>query len=359
MSGLLLTTLTKPTNVRHRNGEILRVLALVPAHNEEEGIGACLDALLAQTLMPSDVVVVADNCTDRTENIALARGVRVFRTVGNRAKKAGALNQALAALDIDTAEAVLVLDADSILALDFVRQAASYLRRGYAAVGGNFRGAAGAGLLGAFQRNEYARYARDVARRKGRCLVLTGTASLFAVDAIRAVMNERGDGKLYDETVLTEDNELTLRLLHMGRKVISPQECTLLTEVMPTWRALARQRLRWKRGAIQNLVQFGWTPITRPYWGRQLLSFFGVFVTVMYMLTIILGIIFTGLTVYPLWLAVTGIFAIERFVTVRERGFRWQLFGALIFVEFIYDVFLQAVQARAYADALLGRTGRW
>jgi cellulose synthase/poly-beta-1,6-N-acetylglucosamine synthase-like glycosyltransferase len=181
----------------------------------------------------------------------------------------------------------------------------------------------------------------------------------MSAGAAREVVADRGEGTLYDETVLTEDNEFTLRLLHMGRKVVSPKDCTLHTEVMPTWRMLAKQRLRWKRGAIQNLLQFGWTPVTRPYWARQALSLMGVFVTLAYMLTIALGIVFTGISVYPVWLAVTGIFAVERVVTVRERGFWMMLLGGLIFVEFFYDVFLQGVQARAYADTLMGRTGRW
>jgi len=41
---------------------------VIPAHNEADWIGRCLDALLAQTLPPADweVIVVANGCTDRT-----------------------------------------------------------------------------------------------------------------------------------------------------------------------------------------------------------------------------------------------------------------------------------------------------
>ena len=41
------------------------------------------------------MVVVADNCTDDTADIARKNGAEVFTTVGNTEKKAGALNQAL------------------------------------------------------------------------------------------------------------------------------------------------------------------------------------------------------------------------------------------------------------------------
>jgi|SRR5436190_8310874 len=334
-----------------------RVVALVPAHNEADQIGACLDALEAQV---DRVVVVADNCSDGTEHVASSRGAEVFRTRGNTHKKAGALNQALANVlpSLEPEDCILVVDADSFLGPEFVEAALRRIDEGYAAVGGNFRGREGAGLVGMFQRNEYARYARDVGRLKGKCLVLTGTATLFRVAVLRRVALTRLDGNVFDHAVLTEDNELTLKLLHLGYRIISPKECVLTTEVMPTWRELGRQRLRWKRGALQNLVQYGWTSVTRPYWARQVLSVLGVVATAVYAGTL-LAAPFLGLHLHPFWLAVSGIFALERAISVRERGFRQQLLGALLFVEMIYDGFLQVVQARAYVDVLLGREGGW
>ena len=38
---------------------------------------------------------------------------------------------------------------------------------------------------------------------------------------------------------MTEDNEMTLALKTLGAKMISPMQCRVITEVMPTWRALA------------------------------------------------------------------------------------------------------------------------
>jgi hypothetical protein len=71
-----------------------KMLVLIPAHNEEATIGRNLHALLTQTRVPDRIVVVADNCTDRTEEIARRyRGVTVMRTVGNTERKVGALNQ--------------------------------------------------------------------------------------------------------------------------------------------------------------------------------------------------------------------------------------------------------------------------
>jgi biofilm PGA synthesis N-glycosyltransferase PgaC len=72
------------------------------------------------------------------------------------------------------------MDADSVLAPTFTREAAQRLGEGVGGVGGVFTGRPGGGFVGMLQRNEYARYERDTARLKGKVLLLTGTATLFS-----------------------------------------------------------------------------------------------------------------------------------------------------------------------------------
>src|SRR6187200_599197 len=101
----------------------------------------------------------------------------------------------------------------NLLDSHFIEAATFYLRRGYGGVCGVFRGAEGGGFVGHLQRNEYARYARDVDRLGGKCLVITGTSAVFRVKVLREVSVARlagrlpaGDGRggVYDTTVLTE-----------------------------------------------------------------------------------------------------------------------------------------------------------
>ena len=176
------------------------VTVLVPAHNESAGITETLTSLNNQTRRPDRIIVVADNCTDDTEELALAQGVEVIRTVGNKDKKAGALNFALSELlpGADPEDLVLVQDADSQLALDFIENATKNLLKDdlLGAVGGVFSGGPGGGFVGHLQRNEYARYARDVKRLHGKCLVVTGTAALFRVKTLRDVVASRLQGTL-------------------------------------------------------------------------------------------------------------------------------------------------------------------
>ena len=345
------------------------VIALIPAHNEEDQIADAIRSLHEQEAPPDMVVVCADNCTDGTARIAEAAGAYVFETVENEHKKAGALNQALDRLlpALRDEDAILVMDADSILVPTFLSEAQKHLRKGLGGVGGVFTGRSGGGFVGMLQRNEYARYARDVARLKGKVLVLTGTATLFSARTLRHVVWARAEGVLpgrlpqvYDTNVLTEDNELTLALLHLGYKVLSPKGCRLTTEVMESWRDLYRQRLRWKRGALENLRDYGLTRVTASYWGRQILTLFGIVVTLAYLLSLTWSLAVDGAVhLHPIWLAVTCVFVAERVVTVRARGPLQMALAATVVVEMSFDIFLQGVHAKAIWDALLNNERQW
>jgi cellulose synthase/poly-beta-1,6-N-acetylglucosamine synthase-like glycosyltransferase len=364
--GLGLVELVRSTRIQAARPLLV---ALIPAHDEEDQIAGAVASLHDQELSPDLVVVCADNCTDDTAVEAARAGAFVFVTVDNLYKKAGALNQALDLLlpELGDEDAVLVMDADSVLAPRFLSGARARLREGIGGVGGVFTGRSGGGFVGMLQRNEYARYARDVARQKGKVLVLTGTATLFSAATLRHVVRARRQGDLpggvaqvYDTRVLTEDNELTLALLHLGYKVVSPKECRLTTEVMESWGDLYRQRLRWKRGAIENLRDYGFNRTTASYWFRQLVTFVGIVVTGLYFASVGWSLTTQG-TVHlqPVWLAVTAIFIAERVVTVRRRGPLQMALAATLVVEMSFDVFLQGVHAKAIWDALTGSERRW
>ncbi|MFF9813208.1 glycosyltransferase [Streptomyces sp. NPDC014006] len=350
-----------------------QVVVVVPAYKEVESLPRVLDALSRQTRPADRVVVTLDPYRDRRTTAELERigrraGAEVRHSVGNRHKKAGNLNGALAELlpTLADDDAVLVQDADTYLDPHFIEVTHAGLRQGYGAVGGNFRGRSGGGLCGAFQRNEYVRYARDTARKRGKVLCLTGTACLFRVAALRDVLTARRDGQLpaadgvYDTKVLTEDNELTLALKHRGWRVVAPSRATMTTEVMPTWGDLARQRLRWKRGALENLFDYGLTRHTCEGWVRQLVALMGTAVSGIYIGAILWYLASgTGVHLAPFWLALTGFYAIERAITVKARGWRVAATSMLVVPEWFYDLFLQGVHIRALTESALRRERTW
>jgi cellulose synthase/poly-beta-1,6-N-acetylglucosamine synthase-like glycosyltransferase len=348
----------------------VRVTVLVPAHNEEQALPVTLGALARQNRPPDRVIVVADNCTDRSADIARELGHEAFETVDNVHKKGGALNQALRVLlpSMDPRDAVLVMDADTSLVPEFLEVAARHLEDDpeLAAVGGIFFGEPGHGLIGQFQRNEYARYSNQIRARRGRVFVLTGTATLFRAGAMKDVAAARGvfipgsPGSVYDTTALTEDNELTLALKSLGGTMMSPSECKVVTELMPTWRNLWRQRKRWQRGALENLGAYGMTRATLRYWGQQIGIGYGVVAlnaALLLLLTTFLAI--DNWIWFPFWTAVGVVFAIERTLTAWGTGWRGRLLAVTVLPELLYDVFLQVVFVSSLIDISRSSEARW
>lgn len=330
----------------------LRCTVLIPAHDEEAVLGRTLASLGRQSRRPDRVVVVADNCTDATVRIARERGAEVVETVGNDEHKAGALNQVLAVLlpDTDVHDVVLVMDADSSVTPDFLKTAVGRLEDDpdLMAVGGLFSGEDGEGLLGQMQRNEFARYQRVISRREGQVFVLTGTASVFRAFALRAVAQSRGTlvpgitGDVYDTRAMTEDNELTLALKSLGAASTSPGRCRVTTEVMPTWSALWRQRLRWQRGAIENVGAYGFTRTTARYWGQQVALGYGVLALHAYLVLTAVALLASDEVRWsPFWLAVGAVFLVERIVTAWAAGWRGRAVAAPLVLELAYAVALQ------------------
>jgi len=95
-----------------------RLLFLVPAHDEERMIHSCVRSLI-DLRYPAGrfhAVVIADNCTDRTAELARAAGAQCLerhdRTLPGKPRAiAWALNQ----LPVNQFDAVIIIDADTVV----------------------------------------------------------------------------------------------------------------------------------------------------------------------------------------------------------------------------------------------------
>ncbi|PPB48792.1 hydrolase [Arthrobacter pityocampae] len=346
------------------------VTVLIPAHNEEASLPQTIASLQGQSHRPERIIVVADNCTDATVRLAREAGVEVIESVDNTGKKAGALNQALTVVlpQQGDNDVVMIMDADTQLDDGFLANAVQRFAadRALMAVGGLFHGEEGHGLIGQFQRNEYIRYARQMRRRRGRVFVLTGTASLFRPVALRTVAASRNrtipgtPGDVYDTAALTEDNELTIALKSLGGLMVSPQDCTVVTELMPSWRTLWNQRLRWQRGALENIGAYGITPTTLRYWAQQLGIGYGVIALGAYLGLILLTVVSLESWIwFPFWLGLGLLFTIERVLGAWKGGWRARLLAAALLPELLFDMFLNVVWVKGIIDISFGRQANW
>jgi cellulose synthase/poly-beta-1,6-N-acetylglucosamine synthase-like glycosyltransferase len=229
-----------------------RCVVLVPAHDEEAGVGETAAALLPQ-LNPGDrLLVVADNCGDRTAEVARASGATVVeRHDPDRRGKGYALDFGVRSLRDAPPDVVVVVDADCRLdggALDrLVRGAASANRP-----------VQGAYVLdvppGAGPRRQLSAFAfvfKNVVRplglrRLGQPCLLTGTGMAFPWPALRDADLASGN--------IVEDMKLGVDLALAGHPPTFCPGALVRGELPSGARAAAAQRTRWEHGHLQTLL---------------------------------------------------------------------------------------------------------
>ena len=88
---------------------------IVPARNEEACLGACLDSLVAQTGVDFEIILVDDQSTDRTREIAASRaGVQAIEAGALGEGCSGKCNAAQSGADVARGAWLLFTDADTV-----------------------------------------------------------------------------------------------------------------------------------------------------------------------------------------------------------------------------------------------------
>lgn len=99
-----------------------RVSLVIPAYNEERHLGACLEAIARQTVAPFEVIVVDNNSTDRT--VEVARAFPFTRIITE--KKQGVLFARNAGFNAAQGDVIGRIDADSVLPPHWVEYIADF-----------------------------------------------------------------------------------------------------------------------------------------------------------------------------------------------------------------------------------------
>jgi len=123
-----------------------RYLILIPAHDEAQILPATLEWVKKLRInhpdaQPPTVVVVADNCTDSTAQIAFQAGVKVYERHNlDKRGKGHALEWAFERIPVDfpAYEAVVIFDADTMPDLDFLNAAERTLQSGAQVIQGRY-----------------------------------------------------------------------------------------------------------------------------------------------------------------------------------------------------------------------------
>ena len=251
------------------------VTVLIPAHNEEAVIGDALDALLTADY-PADrltIVPIDDKSTDGTGAIIdvfaerhPGRVVPLHRPDGGQGK-AAALADATART---TSEIIVVFDADYLPSRGLLKRiVAPFFDPEVGAVMGRVVPEnAGRNLLtrlleleraGGYQVDQQARMNLSLVPQYG------GT-----VGGVRRAALEQVGGWRTD--TLTEDTDLTIRLVIEGWQIVYANRAECYEEVPETWRARQRQIDRWARGHNEVMLRWAWSLLRAPLPLRQRLD---------------------------------------------------------------------------------------
>lgn len=93
----------------------MKVSVVVPTYNEEKYIGQCLESLANQTEKPDEIIIVDNNCTDKTVEIAQKFGARIVKE-----KKQGMIYARNAGFDAAQYDIIARTDADTILPKNWI-----------------------------------------------------------------------------------------------------------------------------------------------------------------------------------------------------------------------------------------------
>lgn len=228
-----------------------RFFIFIPAHNEEKLLPDLLNNL-AQLDYPDalrEVCVIADNCSDQTAAVARQWGVTVLeRTDAVQRGKGYALQWAWHKMETAVApqDALLILDADSVVSPNFLRVMDARLNRGERVIQSYYavrqpQQSWNVGLRAA------ALAVLHYVRPSGRTLLggsagLKGNGMVFAADLFR---------RHGWTAALTEDIELHMALLLSGERVTFAPDAVVAAEMPQTLAASQSQHVRWERGRLE------------------------------------------------------------------------------------------------------------
>jgi cellulose synthase/poly-beta-1,6-N-acetylglucosamine synthase-like glycosyltransferase len=230
------------------------VAVLIPAHDEKEGIGATVAGVQSQ-LAPGDrVLVVADNCTDDTADLARAAGARVIeRSDPERRGKGYALAFGIDHLESNPPDVVIIVDADCRLtpgSVDALIQRAIQTQRpaqaDYVSQPAERSPISMISALAMLVRN---RVRPRGLRRLGQPCHLTGTGMAFTWKVMRVAPDLGAN--------IVEDLAMGIELALLGYEPMLCIEAGIRSELPSGRSAAIQQRRRWEHGHIGTLLQHG------------------------------------------------------------------------------------------------------
>jgi cellulose synthase/poly-beta-1,6-N-acetylglucosamine synthase-like glycosyltransferase len=236
-------------------GDRLPVAVLVPAHNEELSIGKTLSSISRQLKATDRLIVIADNCSDRTADIARQAGAEVTIRMDPALRGKGyALEHGLEFLEqTRPPELVVFIDADCELENDCIDRLARRCSQ-------SMRPVQAAYLMNPPRPPKkmvslvaFAWKVKDFVRplgwyRLGFPCQLAGSGMAFPWQVVRST--NLGGGHL------AEDSKQGLDLALIGNFPLFCPDAIVTSDVITGGKVSGAQRARWEHGSLENAVHY-------------------------------------------------------------------------------------------------------
>ena len=299
---------------------------LVAAHNEEEVVGALMENL-KQLNYPKhlyEVFVICDNCTDRTAEIVRSHGMKaMIRTNQNLRGKGYAIEWMLKELWAMPRQfdAVVMFDADNLAHPDFLIEMNNDLCSGAKVIQGyiDTKNPEDSWITAAYGVSYwYINRLWQLSRHNlNMANFLGGTGMCFETNLLKEIG--------WGATSLVEDLEFTMRSVMRGVYPKFNYDAKVFDEKPLTFKASARQRLRWMQGHFTVARRYFFPLLWRAIKERSIvkldLALYGVNVYIVLLTFILTAVIWIDSSFFdgpnianlygmlPIWLSFTAIAA--------------------------------------------------
>ena len=320
---------------------------IIAAHNEEKVITHIIDSLFRQNYPRNlfDVFVIADNCTDKTAEIAETHGAIVYKRFNSTQRGKGhALEwmfEKIFTMD-NKYDAISVFDADNLVSSNYLLEMNKQLCRGYKVVQGYID-----------SKNPYDSWitcsysiafwlSNRIFQLPRYCLGLScglcGTGFSIDIDTLKKIG--------WGATCLTEDLEFTMKLVLKDMKVAWAHNAVVYDEKPLTLKQSWSQRKRWMQGHADCMSRFLKPLFKNAFKNGDLISFD----CAIYMFQPI-RLVFIGLITIMMWVQI--VFPESPFFTLKYL-FPTEVWSIFVILQFLYGPIIVLVEKKFNLKVLLG-----
>jgi cellulose synthase/poly-beta-1,6-N-acetylglucosamine synthase-like glycosyltransferase len=227
---------------------------IVPAYNEEKTVGRTIDSLIESDYSNKEVIIVDDGSIDQTYAVA-SKYKRKFpngRFSVIRKQNGGKSSAINYALCFAKGEIIIVIDSDSIIEKAALKEIIkNFENPAVAAVAGYVKVLKPSNILTKCAALEVLIAFNIIGRAFslfGSVIIIPGALGAFRKKTIAKT-------GMYDKDTLTEDFDLTVKLLKSGAMTKMDSSSVTYTECPTSLKELYKQRTRWNRGNFQTLIK--------------------------------------------------------------------------------------------------------